>query len=55
MCTPCMLKELYLSTCSGYLIFLEFIDNKKIQEGGGADDNCVYTLHIKRLGVKDLG
>jgi hypothetical protein len=29
MCTHCISRELYLWTCSGYAIFLEFIDNKK--------------------------
>jgi hypothetical protein len=35
------------------MIFLEFIDNKKLEECDGADDD-VYTLHVRRIAIKDF-
>jgi hypothetical protein len=37
----------------GIRFFIEFIDNKKIEKDDGADDD-VYTLHVKRLAIKEL-
>jgi hypothetical protein len=34
-------------------IFIEIIDNKKLEEGDEVDDD-VYTLHVKRLAIKYL-
>jgi hypothetical protein len=79
ICTPCMLRILLLSICSGLErwydrwwcvhhackknvfkdlywicnIFIEIIDNKKLEEGDEVDDD-VYTLHVKRLAIKYL-
>jgi hypothetical protein len=44
MCTPYILRELYLMIYSGCVIFfIEFIDNKKLEECNGADNN-IYIL-----------
>jgi hypothetical protein len=49
-----MSKELYLRTCRGYVNFyLEFINNKKVEEGDGTDDD-VYTMHVKRIAFENL-
>jgi hypothetical protein len=47
MCTSCMSRELRVfKIITVYAIFfVEFIDNEKIEEGDGADDD-VYTLHV---------
>jgi hypothetical protein len=46
MCTSCMLKELGIfKIIIIYVIFLEFIDNKKLENYDGTDD-VVYTLHV---------
>jgi hypothetical protein len=33
--------------------FIEIIDNKKLEEGDGHDDD-VYILYVKRYTIKDL-
>jgi hypothetical protein len=54
MCISYMSKELYLRTCRGYVNFyLEFINNKKVEEGDGTDDD-VYTMHVKRIAFENL-
>jgi hypothetical protein len=45
MCTPYMSKELRVfKIIIIYAFFIEFIDNKKLEEGDVTDDD-VYTLH----------
>jgi hypothetical protein len=34
-----------------YVIFLEIIDNKKLEENDGANDD-VYILHVKRYAIR---
>jgi hypothetical protein len=46
MCTPCRSRELRVfKIIIIYTFFVEFIDNKKIEECDGANDD-VYTLHV---------
>jgi hypothetical protein len=33
--------------------FVEIIDNEKLEEGDGHDDD-VYILHVKRYAINDL-
>jgi hypothetical protein len=47
MCTPCMLRELreFKIIIIYVIFFVEFIDNKKIEECVGATED-MYTLHV---------
>jgi hypothetical protein len=46
MRTPSILRDLRVfKIIIIYIIFLEFIDNEKLEEDGGVNDN-VYTMHI---------
>jgi hypothetical protein len=46
MRTPFMLRELWIfKIIIIYVIFLEFIDNKKLEEVDVADDD-VYTMYV---------
>jgi hypothetical protein len=45
MCTP------YMSNYYLWEFFIEIIDNKKLEEYDGADDD-VYILNIKRYGIR---
>jgi hypothetical protein len=46
MCTRCILRELQVfKIIIIYAIFIEFIDNKKLEEDNGADDD-VYIMQV---------
>jgi hypothetical protein len=46
ICTSCTSRELLVfKIIIIYIIFIEFIDNKNLEEGDGVDDN-VYTLDV---------
>jgi hypothetical protein len=46
MCTPCILRKLQVfKIIIIYAIFIKFIDNKKLEEDNGADDD-VYIMQV---------
>jgi hypothetical protein len=48
MCTLHVKRIAYIYNNNYLCIFIEFIDNKKVEEDNGADDD-VYTIHVKRI------